>query len=145
MTTNYLIGNYTESEWASMEGFRHYEEGNYSIAAALFEVALSGGEYEHAIDYADICQRNLDSKNRPGSEAAKWYRIAAREGGDDGGRDLYHEAAKRYLIAAREGDGQAHAYLRSLSPDMAKKLDETPRELWVTDLAADVRVKLICS
>ena len=52
--TNELIGNDTEGGWASREGMRHYEEGNYKIAAALFSIAFEERIYTHALEYADL-------------------------------------------------------------------------------------------
>ena len=118
--TNELIGNDTEGGWASREGMRHYEEGNYKIAAALFSIAFEERIYTHALEYADICMRDLDGKNMHMQESAKWY-----------------------LIAAREGDGDALSYLDSISEALSQKLSETPREHWVPNLVSDVVIEWI--
>jgi len=73
-------------------GLTLYEEGKYKEAAPLLHKALEDGQITFALPYADICLRNLDKgKHHPG-EAALWY-----------------------VRAGASGDGDALAYLRSLS------------------------------
>jgi tetratricopeptide (TPR) repeat protein len=101
-----------ESSWAmedddspytvGQKGMALYEEGDYQSAAPLLRNALDADEITFALTYADICHRNLDKGKHPPKEAALWY-----------------------VRAADAGDGDALAYLQSLSPTF---LEETPED-----------------
>ena len=84
------------------KGMALYEEGDYKSAAPLLRSALDGGEITFALTYADICHRNLDKGKHPPKEAALLY-----------------------VQAADAGDGDALAYLNSLSPTF---LEESPED-----------------
>lgn len=81
-----------------------YEGGDYQNAAPLLHTALEAGEIIFALTYADICHRNLDKRKHPPKESALWY-----------------------VRAADAGDGDALAYLRSLSPSFLQELSETQK------------------
>lgn len=101
-----------ESSWAmedddspyaiGQKGTAFYEEGDYKSAAPLLRNALDEGEIAFALAYADICRRNLDKGKHLPKEAALWY-----------------------VRAAEAGDGDALAYLNSLSPTF---LEESPED-----------------
>lgn len=100
-----------ESSWAmedddspyavGQKGIAFYEEGDYQSAAPLLRNALDKGEITFALPYADICHRNLDKEKHSPKEAALWY-----------------------VRAAEAGDGDALAYLQSLSSTFLEESSE---------------------
>lgn len=84
------------------KGMAFYEEGDYKSAVPLLRSALNAGEITFALTYADICHRNLDKGKHSPKEAALWY-----------------------VRAAEADDGDALAYLNSLSPTF---LEESPED-----------------
>lgn len=85
-----------------LKGLLLYNEGSdYREAAKHLRQALEKGQLTFAMAYADICLRNLDKGKHKPQEAAHWY-----------------------VQAATSNDGDALAYLHSLSPNLLADIPE---------------------